>query len=68
MTSTTRPFAIDLTAHEARRLTAVLDAMPDWDPGEVLAAEAEAHRLLYSNLDAEQREVHAQLVAEGVLG
>lgn len=41
------PFTFDLTAHEIRRITAVLDAMPDWDPAAVLAAEVEA----YSGLD-----------------
>lgn len=31
---------LDLTAHEQRRLAAVLEAMPGLDPGAVLAAEA----------------------------
>lgn len=37
-----------MTAHEQLRLAAVLDAMPDFDPGAVLAEETEAHRMLYS--------------------
>jgi hypothetical protein len=61
------PFTFDLTAHEIRRITAVLDAMPDWDPAAVLAAEAEAYSLLYSGLTAEQRSVYDLLCEEGVL-
>jgi hypothetical protein len=61
------PFIFDLTAHEIRRITAVLDAMPDWDPAAVLAAEVEAHSLLYSGLDTEQRFVYDLLREEGVL-
>lgn len=61
------PFAFDLTAHEIRRLTSVLNAMPDWDPVAVLAAEVEAHALLYSGLNAEQRSVYDLLYEEGVL-
>lgn len=60
-------FVIDLTAHERRRICAVLEAMPDWDPGAVLAAETEAHARLYSGLDAEQRAVYDLLSREGVL-
>jgi hypothetical protein len=60
-------FVIDLTAYERRRICAVLDAMPDWDPAAVLAAETEAHTMLYSGLDAEQRAVYDLLLAEGVL-
>jgi hypothetical protein len=60
-------FVIDLTAYEHRRICAVLDAMPDWDPAAVLAAETEAHTMLYSGLDAEQRAVYDLLLAEGVL-
>ena len=40
-----------MTAREQLRLAAVLDAMPDFDPGAVLAEETEAHRMLYSGLD-----------------
>ncbi|MGQ0719666.1 MAG: DUF6400 family protein [Pseudonocardiales bacterium] len=61
------PFTFDLTAHEIRRMTAVLEAMPDWDPATVLAAEVEAHSLLYSGLNAEQRFVYDLLCEEGVL-
>lgn len=60
-------FVIDLTAYERRRICAVLDAMPDWDPVAVLAAETEAHALLYSGLDAEQRAMYDLLFSEGVL-
>jgi hypothetical protein len=61
------PFVFDLTTHEIRRITAVLDAMPDWDPAGVLAAEAEAHSLLYSGLNAEQRSIYGRLCEAGVL-
>lgn len=60
-------FVFDLTAHETRRLAAVLDAMPDWDPAAVLAGEAEAHAMLYSGLDAHQLAVYDMLRAQGVL-
>lgn len=33
----------------------------------MLADETEAHRMLHSNLDADQQAVYAMLVAEGVL-
>jgi hypothetical protein len=59
---------LDLAAHEQRRLAAVFAATPDLDPGRVLADEAEAHRLLYSGLDAEQRATYRMLVEAGVLG
>ncbi|MDQ2880306.1 MAG: DUF6400 family protein [Actinomycetota bacterium] len=62
-----KPFFFDLTAHEICRMTAVLDAMPDWDPAAVLAAEAEAHSLLYSGLNTEQRSVYDLPCEEGVL-
>jgi hypothetical protein len=61
------PFIFDLTAHEIRRMTAVLDATPDWDPAAVLAAEVEAHSMLYSGLNTEQRSVYDLLCEEGVL-
>jgi hypothetical protein len=61
------PFSFNLTAHEIRRMTAVLDAMPDWDPAAVLAAEAEAHSLLYSGLNTGQRSIYDQLCKAGVL-
>jgi hypothetical protein len=61
------PFTFDLTAHEIPRLTAVLDATPGWDPVAVLAAEIEAHALLYSGLNAEQCSIYNLLYEEGVL-
>ncbi|MGW1375470.1 DUF6400 family protein [Streptomyces sp. NPDC002446] len=58
----------DLTDHEARRRTEVLAALGDgWDPLAVMEGEAEAHRLLYSGLDAEQQATYDMLVAAGVL-
>ena len=62
------PFAIDLTAHEGTRLVAVLDACgPRWDPSQVYTGEAEAHRMLYADLDADQQAAYDLLVAEGAL-
>lgn len=61
------PFTFDLTAHEIRRMTAVLHTIPDWDPAAVLAAEGEAHSLLYSGLNTEQRAIYYLLCEEGVL-
>jgi hypothetical protein len=62
------PFTIDLTAHEGTRLAAVLDAMgPHWDPIEVSIGEAQAHRMLYANLDPDQQAAHDLLVVAGVL-
>jgi hypothetical protein len=62
------PFDVDLTAHEGTRLAAVLEALgPDWDPVEVYAGEAEARRMLYSNLDADQQFSYDLLVAHGVI-
>jgi hypothetical protein len=60
-------YAFDLTAHEQRRLAAVLAGTPDFEPAAALAAEAEAHRMLYSGLDAEQRATYQMLVDAGVL-
>ena len=61
-------FAYDLTLDEARRRTAVLEAIgDDWDPIAVLAEENEAYDLLYSNLDAEQQRIYDELVSAGVL-
>ncbi|MET9666184.1 DUF6400 family protein [Streptomyces sp. NPDC006475] len=61
-------FEMDLTRDEVRRRAAVLRALgDDWDPVAVLAGEQEAHRLLYSNLDAGQQETYDRLVAAGVL-
>jgi hypothetical protein len=62
------PFSVDLTAHEGVRLAAVLDALgPHWDPAEIYTGEAEAHRMLYSQLDAYQQAGYDMLVADGVL-
>ena len=62
------PFTIDLTAHEGTRLAAVLDAVGShWDPIEVSTGEAQAHRMLYANLDSDQQAVHDLLLATGVL-
>ena len=61
-------FAYDLTLDEARRRTAVLEAIgDDWDPIAVLAEENEAYDLLYSNLDSEQQRIYDELVSAGVL-
>jgi hypothetical protein len=61
-------FAYDLTLDEARRRTAVLQAIgDDWDPIAVLAEENEAYDLLYSNLDEEQQRIYDELVSAGVL-
>lgn len=48
-------------------VTSVLNAMPEWNPFAVLAAEVEAHALLYSDLNAEQRSTYDLLYEEGVL-
>ena len=61
-------FAYDLTQEEARRRSAVLDAIgDDWDPIAVLADEESAYDMLYSGLDDEQQRVYDNLVAAGVL-
>ena len=61
-------FAYDLTLDEARRRTAVLEAIgDDWDPIAVLAEENRAYDMLYSNLDEEQQRVYDELVGDGVL-
>jgi Family of unknown function (DUF6400) len=61
-------FAYDLTSDEARRRSAVLDAIgDDWDPIAVLADEETAYDMLYSGLDDEQQRVYDNLVAAGVL-
>ncbi|HET9257671.1 MAG TPA: DUF6400 family protein [Pseudonocardiaceae bacterium] len=62
------PFTIDLTAHEATRLAAVLDALgPRWNPIEILTGEAQAHHRLYAHLDADQQATYDLLLAAGVL-
>ncbi len=61
-------FAYDLTLDEARRRTAVLEAIGDeWDPLQVLAEEELAYRMLYSGLDDEQLRIYRELVDAGVL-
>ncbi len=61
-------FAYDLTLDEARRRSAVLEAIgEDWDPVAVLAEEQKAYDMLYSGLDAEQQRVYDELVSAGVL-
>ena len=59
--------SFDLAAHEQRRLAAVLAASPDLDVLAVLESEAQAHRMLYSGLDAEQQATYRLLVEAGVL-
>ena len=61
-------FAYDLTLDEARRRTAVLEAIgEDWDPIAVLAEEKKAYDMLYSNLDEGQQRIYDDLVSAGVL-
>ncbi len=61
-------FAYDLNLDEARRRTAVLEAIgDDWEPIQVLAEEELAWDMLYSGLDEEQQQVYEQLVDAGVL-
>jgi hypothetical protein len=61
-------YAYDLTLDEARRRTAVLEAIgEDWDPIAVLAEEEKAYDMLYSNLDADQQRIYDELVVAGVL-
>ena len=61
-------FAYDLTLDEARRRSAVLEAIGDeWDPIAVLAEEQRAYDMLYSDLDEEQQRVYDELVRAGVL-
>jgi hypothetical protein len=61
-------FAYDLTLDEARRRSAVLDAIgDDWDPIAVLAEEQKAYDMLYYDLDEEQQRIYDELVRAGVL-
>ena len=61
-------FAYDLTLDEARRRSAVFEAIGDnWDPIAVLAEEQKAYDMLYSDLDEEQQRVYDELVRAGVL-
>ncbi|HKV20777.1 MAG TPA: DUF6400 family protein [Mycobacterium sp.] len=57
-----------MTLDEARRRTAVLEAIgDDWDPVAVLAEEDKAYEMLYSNLDEDQQRIYDELVSAGVL-
>jgi hypothetical protein len=61
-------YAYDLTLDEARRRTAVLEAIgDDWDPVVVLAEEERAWEMLYSGLDDEQQRIYEELVGAGIL-
>ncbi|WP_433685196.1 DUF6400 family protein [Nocardia sp. CA-119907] len=61
-------FAYDLTLDEARRRSAVVEALGDnWDPVAVLAEEDRAYDMLYSNLDDEQQRIYDELVQAGIL-
>jgi Family of unknown function (DUF6400) len=61
-------FAYDLTLDEARRRSAVLEALgDDWDPIAVLSEEQKAYDMLYSDLDQEQQRIYDELVCAGVL-
>ena len=61
-------FAYDLTLDEARRRSAVLEAIgDDWDPTAVLAEEEKAYDMLYSDLDEEQQRIYDELVSARVL-
>lgn len=61
-------FAYDLTLDEARRRSAMLEAMrDDWDPIAVLRDEERAYDMLYSNLDEEQQRIYDELVRAGIL-
>jgi hypothetical protein len=61
-------FAYDLTLDEARRRTAVLEAIgDDWDPIQALTEEERAWDMLYSDLDDEQQRIYDELVRAGVL-
>ena len=61
-------FAYDLTLDEARRRSAVLEAIGgDWDPVAVLGEEEKAYDMLYADLDEEQQRIYDELVSAGVL-
>jgi hypothetical protein len=60
--------SFDLTVDEARRRTAVLQAIgAHWDPAIVLANELAAYELLYSGLDGQTQRIYDDLVVAGVL-
>ena len=61
-------FGYDLTLDEARRRSAVLQAIgDDWDPIALLAEEQKAYDMLYSGLDDQQQRIYDELVSAGVL-
>ncbi|OSC24490.1 hypothetical protein B8W69_21350 [Mycobacterium vulneris] len=61
-------FAYDLTLDEARRRSAMFEAMgDDWDPIAVLSDEDQAYDMLYSNLDEDQQRIYDELVRAGIL-
>ena len=61
-------YAYDLMLDEARRRTAVLEAIgDDWDPVQVLAEEERAWGMLYRGLDDDQQRIYDELVSAGVL-
>ena len=61
-------FTYDLTLDEARRWSAVLEAIgDDWDPIHVLAEEELAWDMLYSGLDEDQQRIYDDLVSAGML-
>lgn len=61
-------YAYDLTRDEARRRTAVFEAIgDDWDPVQVLAEEERAWAMLYRGLDDDQQRIYDELVGAGVL-
>ena len=61
-------FAYDLTLDEARRRSAIFEAIgADWDPIVALADEQRAYEMLYSDLDDEQQRIYDDLVRAGVL-
>jgi Family of unknown function (DUF6400) len=61
-------FAYELTLDEARRRSAMLEAIgADWDPVVVLAEEEKAYDMLYADLDEDQQRIYDELVHAGVL-
>lgn len=63
----TDDFNIDLTMDEIRRRAQVMVASSDLDSIRTYADEAEAYRMLYSNLDECQAQIYEMLVEQGVL-
>ena len=60
-------FNIDLGIEEMRRRAAALAAIDDLDPIKTYSDEAEAYRMLYSNLDERQAQIYQMLIDRGVL-